>query len=98
MCITMDRVRIKETLVKEQYPEFMIEKTADKIESFSPVVAKAFCSWCERKEQNNLVVEGISFNDLVSKWGMNPVGAFITLDWLILEPEKAKKALNRGIK
>ena len=98
MRITMDRVRIKEILVEEKYPEFMIEKTADKIESFSPVVAKAFCSWCERKEQINLVVEGISFNDLVSKWGMNPVGAFITLDWLILEPEKAKKALNRGIK
>ncbi|MBQ5673530.1 MAG: hypothetical protein IIV45_00335 [Lachnospiraceae bacterium] len=98
MRITMDRARIKEILVEEKYPEFMIEKTADKIESFSPVVAKAFCSWCERKEQINLVVEGISFNDLVSKWGMNPVGAFITLDWLILEPEKAKKALNRGIK
>ena len=98
MRITMDRARIKEILVEEKYPEFMIEKTADKIESFSPVVAKAFCSWCERKEQINLVVEGISFNDLVSKWGMNPVGAFITLDWLILEPEMAKKALNRGIK
>ena len=54
MCITMDRVRIKETLVEEQYPEFMIEKTADKIESFSPVVAKAFSYWCERKEDSNL--------------------------------------------
>lgn len=98
MCITMDRVRIKETLVEEQYPEFMIEKTVDKIEAFSPVVANAFCSWCKRKEQINLVVEGFSFNDLISKWGMNPVGAFITLDWLIREPEKAKKALNRGIR
>ena len=98
MRITMDRARIKEILVEEKYPEFMIEKTVDKVEAFSPVVAKAFCSWCERKEQINLVVEGFSFNDLISKWGMNPVGAFITLDWLILEPEKAKKALNRGIK
>ena len=98
MCITMDRVRIKETLVEEQYPEFMIEKTVDKIEVFSPVVAKAFCSWCERKEQINLVVEGFSFNDLISKWGMNPVGAFITLDWLVREPESAKQALSRGVR
>jgi len=29
---------------------------------------------------------------------MKPIGAFITLDWLIKEPEKAKKALNEGIK
>ena len=31
MRITMDRARIKEILVEEKYPEFMIEKTADKI-------------------------------------------------------------------
>ena len=98
MCITMDRVRIKETLVEEQYPEFMIEKTADKIESFSPVVAKAFSYWCERKEDSNLVVEGFSFKDLISKWGMTPIGAFITIDWLIREPEKAKEALMKGIR
>ena len=98
MCITMDRVRIKEALVEEQYPEFMIEKTADKIESFSPVVAKAFHVWCENKEQSELAIEGFSFGDLVSKWGMTPIGAFIAIDWLIREPEKAKTAVNRGVK
>ena len=98
MRITMDRARIKEILVEEKYPEFMIEKTADKIESFSPVVAKAFHVWCESKEHSNIVVEGFSFKDLISKWGMNPIGAFITLDWLMREPEKAKEALNKGVK
>ena len=29
---------------------------------------------------------------------MNPIGAFITLDWLMREPEKAKEALNKGVK
>jgi len=29
---------------------------------------------------------------------MKPIGAFITLDWLIREPEKAKKSLKKGIK
>lgn len=98
MRITMDRVRIKEILVEEKYPEFMIEKTADKIENFSQIVAKAFRVWYESKEHSSIVVEGFSFKDLISKWGMNPIGAFITLDWLMREPEKAKEALNRGVK
>ena len=29
---------------------------------------------------------------------MQPVGAFITLDWLIRDPIKAKNALMQGIK
>lgn len=94
----MEREKIIEILKNEGYPDFIIGKTADKIEAFSPVIAKAFCSWCERKEQINLVVEDFSFDDLIGKWGMKPIGAFITLDWLIREPEKAKEALNKGIR
>lgn len=94
----MDRERIKEILVEEQYPEFMIENTADKIEAFSLVVCEAFDNWSKNKSQPNISIEGFSFTDLITKWGMNPVGAFITLDWLLREPEKAKRTLNKGIK
>lgn len=94
----MDRERIKEILAEEQYPEFMIEKTADKIEAFSIAVAEAFDNWSKDKSLPNISIEGFAFTDLVTKWGMNPVGAFITLDWLLREPEKAKRALQKGIK
>lgn len=94
----MDRERIKEILVEEQYPEFMIENTADKIEAFSLAVAEAFDNWSKNKSQPDISIEGFAFKDLITKWGMNPVGAFITLDWLLREPEKAKRALNKGIK
>ena len=94
----MDRERIKEILVEEQYPEYMVEKTADKIIAFAPIVADAFNGWWKSKRQPNITVEGFSFIDLVTKWGMKPVGAFITLDWLIREPKKAKIALNKGFK
>lgn len=94
----MERNAIIEVLKEEGYPDFMIDKTVDKIESFSPIVAKAFCIWCEKEEQSNLVIEGFSFDELISKWGMPPIGAFITLDWLIREPEKAKEALTKGIR
>jgi hypothetical protein len=29
---------------------------------------------------------------------MTSIGAFITLDWLVKDPEKAKKALTEGIR
>ena len=94
----MDRERIKEILVEEQYPEFMIENTADKIEAFSLAVAEAFDNWSKNKSQLDISIEGFAFKDLITKWDMNPVGVFITLDWLLREPEKAKRALNKGIK
>ena len=94
----MDRERIKKILAEEQYPEFMIEKTADKIEAFSIAVAEAFDNWSKDKSQPNISIEGFTFTDLVTKWGMKPIGAFITLDWLLREPGKAKKALNNGIR
>lgn len=94
----MDKERIKKILAEEQYPEFMLEKTTDKIEAFSSVVQKAFEEWCNNKQQPNIAVEGFAFTDLVTQWGMKPIGAFITLDWLLREPENAKNALRKGIK
>lgn len=94
----MDKEIIKEILEKEQYPEFMIETTIAKIDKFSPAVADAFDAWCSGHGNIELEIEGFAFVDLVSKWGMNSVGAFITLDWLVREPESAKQALSRGVR
>lgn len=98
MCIIMDKKVIREILIREQYPEFMIETTIAKIENFSPEVADAFKSWSSDNCNVDIEIEGFTFADLVSKWGMNPVGALITLDWLVREPGKAKMALSRGIR
>ena len=94
----MERTEIIRILKEEGYPDFMLEKTTDKIEAFSSVVQKAFEEWCNNKQQPNIVVEGFAFTDLLTQWGMKPIGAFITLDWLLREPESAKNALRKGIK
>lgn len=94
----MERTEIIRILKEEGYPDFMIEKTADKIEAFSIAVAEAFDNWSKDKSQPNISIEGFTFTDLVTKWGMKPIGAFITLDWLLREPENAKNALIKGIK
>lgn len=94
----MERTEIIRILKEEGYPDFMLEKTTDKIEAFSIAVAEAFDNWSKDKSQPNISIEGFTFTDLVTQWGMKPIGAFITLDWLLREPESAKNALTKGIK
>lgn len=94
----MNKEQIIEELKKEGYPSFMIESTFKKIGNLCPKVENAFEQWMETGNQCNLVIEGYGFRDLTKKYGMTPVGAFITLDWLCREPQNAKSSLMKGIK
>ena len=94
----MDKEQIYNLLKVQGYPVFMLEKTYAKIEKFQPEIAKAFEQWVNTGAYPELTIEGYTFTYLVNNMNMKPVGAFITLDWLIREPEEAKKALRQGIK
>lgn len=94
----MDKLRIKEELLKEGYPDFMLENTIEKIVGLTPRISQAFEKWLDNGTEPQIEVEGFSYALLKQMYGMKPIGVFITLDWLIREPEKAKKSLARGIK
>lgn len=94
----MERNTIIEILKEEAYPEYMIEQTADKMENLEPEIKNAFEQWQLNGIIPTITLEGYTYQTLVNQFGMKPVGAFITLDWLKREPEKAAKALERGIK
>lgn len=93
-----EKNKIIKILNEEGYPEFMHENTYQKVVRFHEPVKTAFILWVEDKKLPELSVEGYTFDFLTSKMEMQPVGAFITLDWLIRDPEKAKNALRKGIK
>ena len=90
--------QILNILIKEGYPEFMHEKTILKIKNFSEQVSSAFKQWIIDNTEPDITIEGYSYKYLVNSMKMQPIGAFITLDWLIREPIKAKSALMQGIK
>lgn len=94
----MDKSKIKEALLKEGYPAFMLENTIDKIVRLNPNISQAFVEWLDNGTEPQIEVEGFSYASLKQMYGMKPIGIFITLDWLVREPEKAKKSLARGIK
>ena len=94
----MERNQIIEILKEEAYPEYMIEQTANKLENLVPEIKDVFEQWYLDGAIPSITLEGYTYQDLVRLYGMKPVGAFITLDWLKREPEKAARALEKGIR
>lgn len=60
-------------------------------------IKAAFEEWVDSNVIPTIEIEGWSHNKLVEKFKMCPVAAFLALDWLTREPEKASKALKLGI-
>lgn len=94
----MERNRIIEILKEQGYPTFMLEKTADKVENLSQPLKESFSKWIESGIEPSLSIKGYSYSILIEKFKMRPVGAFITLDWIMREPEKAIESINKGIR
>lgn len=94
----MEEKKIIKKLLDEGCPTFMISNTTEKIKSMNEDLKTAFFNWCNNGQTPDIAVEGFSFESLVKDYKMNPIGAFLTLDWLCREPEKAIKNLKRGIK
>jgi hypothetical protein len=92
----------KEILIKllkeENYPTHMVDVTIEKLNKLQPIVLDNFEAWLNEGKLPNFEVEGYSYQVLVNDYGMKPVGAFLTLDWLCRDPQKASLSLKKGIK
>ena len=94
----MNRDIIIMTLCAQEYPDYMLEQTADKIERMDERIKLAFEEWVDSNVTPSFEIAGWNYDKLIQKFKMRPVAAFLALDWLAREPEKAIKALNRGIR
>jgi len=94
----MEEERIIKKLTDEGCPSFMVSNMVEKIKAMDPELLAVFSLWCDNGKTPDIEVEGFTFESLVNDYDMNPVGAFLTLDWLRKEPEKASQEIKRGIK
>ena len=90
----MEKEQLMKILQEEEYPEFMFEKTIEKILKFNSKIKDSFEQWLKDGYFPAIEVEGYTLTQLMYEFSMKPVGAFITLDWLIREPKKAKLTLK----
>lgn len=94
----MNRDNIIMILCAQDYPDYMLDQTADKIERMDVRLKDAFEDWVNNDVTPSIVIEGWSYNLLIQKFNMRPVAAFLALDWLLRDPVKATNALKRGIR
>ncbi len=79
------------------YTEKNAERIALNLQECTPVVQEAFEKWWRGEGlDTHLEVKGYTLKRLIEEQGLRPIAAFLDLDWLIREPEKALKALSRG--
>jgi len=88
---------IKDRLINElDCKASQADGVAEKIQKLSPEIYSAFEEWFNTGKISEIEVEGYTVASLrAKKKQMNAVGAFLTLDWLKREPEKAKFALEQ---
>lgn len=67
-----------------------------KISDISPDLYAVFNAWWENGKPPEITEAGISYSELISKHSMNPLAAFLTLDWLKRDPAAASAAIRRG--
>ncbi|HAQ37888.1 MAG TPA: hypothetical protein DCQ58_05205 [Saprospirales bacterium] len=89
-------LKIAEKLIQLNYQKNMVERTVKKILRFESETKALFDDWLEYGNEPEITVENYTYRMLIDTFEMKPIGAFITLNWLIIEPETAKAALAKG--
>jgi hypothetical protein len=79
------------------YKEKSAARVALNLQECTPVVQEAFEKWWRGEGLDpRLEVKGYTLKRLIEEYGFGPIAAFLDMDWLIREPEKASQALSEG--
>jgi hypothetical protein len=78
------------------YPRPGAELLAQKLVGMSDTVWRAFWAWWETGVLPDLAIEGYTVQRLLAEHNMKLIAAFLTLDYLCREPEKARASLRKG--
>ncbi|MCL2109716.1 MAG: hypothetical protein FWH20_10275 [Oscillospiraceae bacterium] len=93
----LDSKIIRERLISDlDCKESQVDGIVEKIQKLAPEIYTAFEEWFNTGKVSDIAVEGFTVESIrTKKKQMNVVGAFLALDWLKREPQKAKFALNQ---
>ncbi|HTK09753.1 MAG TPA: hypothetical protein VL485_21455 [Ktedonobacteraceae bacterium] len=79
------------------YTRKRAEETARKLQTCAPAIQKAFEQWWRGQGfAEQLEAQGYTLQRLMDEHNFRPVGAFLTMDWIMREPDQALRALARG--
>lgn len=82
--------------IEFEYPKRGANIIVQKIRGMQSPLRLEFYKWWHTGDIPTFEVEGYTLVELMSEHNMNPIAAFLTLDWILREPAKAKASLERG--
>ena len=93
----IQKEEIVKRLTKEfGYPPQGAHLVVEKLSNLAPELQLEFSKWGRTGDVPGVKVQEYTVDKLMREYGMNPIAALLTLDWLNREPENAKASLKRG--
>ena len=89
---------IQDILIERGYPQKQAISIASDLQAIDPALQNGLQSWLADQTETEYLIEGFKLSDLKQKFDMTYPAALLTVDWLIKEPELAKKSIQRGIR
>ena len=89
---------IQDILIERGYPEKQAILVASNLQTLDPTLKDGLTSWLADQTETDYLIEGFKLSELKRKFDMTYPAALLTMDWLIKEPELAKKSIQRGIR
>ena len=78
------------------YTEFEAKRAIASIRKMDRELKGVFMDWYNHGVSPSIVIEGLSYEEVLKNITDNPIGAFLYLDFLKKNPMEAKKAIVRG--
>ena len=96
----MNKSELKKRLVEQyDYKNSMVDDLLNDIMKFSPEWSKAFFDYLEKGIIPDTVCEGFTVQRLMDESQSSlAIGAFVTMDELMKNPEETLKYIKRGIR
>lgn len=93
----LDEKMLRNVLMKKHnYDRELALQTIEDIKALDEDILEAVEEFINTDEVKNITVKPCDVLELIETYNMNPIGAYIFIDWLRKEPNKALKCLALG--
>ena len=89
---------IVKILIERGYPEKQAVSAASNLLNVDNQLQNGLHLWLTIGKETDYQIEGFKLSKLKQKFDMTYPAALLTIDWLIKEPELAKKSIDHGIR
>lgn len=85
-------------LAERGYDGYSGKVMSEKLSNVNPMFSEGINQWLANGWEKDYEILGIKLSDLKKKFALTYPSAILSMDWLIRDPENAKRSFERGIK